>query len=108
TMAANGPLELTVGAGLLIGIALSCTTSGIAMSASARAVSPAARSMVLGIVSGAGSIGTFVAAPLAQSLIASDGWQIALAAYIGLAAVMLPAAFLTGGADRLPPQTFSG
>ena len=102
TMLARGPLDLTLGAGLLIGLALSCTTASIAMTVSARSVSPAARSLVLGIVSGAGSIGTFVAAPLAQELIASDGWQIAMAAYIGLAAVMLPAAFLAGGADRLP------
>ena len=93
-----------IGLGLLVGVALSCTASSIAMSASARAVSEGARSLVLGIVSAAGSLGSFIAAPLAQSLIQSSGWPIALAAFIGLAAAMLPAAFLTGGADRLPQR----
>ena len=101
TMVATGPLALTLGSGVLIGVALSCTAASIAMTASARAVSPASRSLVLGIVSGAGSIGTFVAAPLAQSMIAGGSWQLALAAFIGLAAAMLPAAFLAGGADRI-------
>jgi predicted MFS family arabinose efflux permease len=72
------------------------------MSASARAVSPARRSLVFGIVSGVGSIGAFVAAPLAQKLLVSDGWHLAMLAFIGLTAAMLPAAFLTGNADRIP------
>jgi predicted MFS family arabinose efflux permease len=74
----------------------------VALSAAARTVSPTQRSLILGVVSGAGSLGTFIAAPLAQSLIRSDGWQIAMVAFIGLAAAMLPAALLTGGADRVP------
>ena len=98
----GGPLGLMLGAGVGIGAALSCTGSALAMSASARAVSASARSAVLGLVSAAGSLGTFVAAPLAQSLIVSDGWQVALVAFIGLACAMLPAAFLAGGADRVP------
>jgi predicted MFS family arabinose efflux permease len=97
-----------LGAGVGLGAALSATGSALAMSASARAVSAAARSSVLGLVSAAGSLGTFVAAPLAQSLISSDGWQVALAAFIGLAAAMLPAAFFMGGADRVPHRQAVG
>jgi predicted MFS family arabinose efflux permease len=102
TVMAGGPAALHIGAGLLIGVALSCTAASISMTASARSVSPAARSMVLGIISAAGSLGTFVAAPLAQNLIASSGWQIALVGFIGLCAAMLPAAYFTGSVDRLP------
>jgi predicted MFS family arabinose efflux permease len=98
----GGPLGLMLGAGVGIGVALSCTGSALAMSVSARAVTAARRSVVLGLVSAAGSLGTFVAAPLAQSLIVSDGWQFALVGFIGLAAAMLPAAFFAGGADRVP------
>jgi predicted MFS family arabinose efflux permease len=98
----GGAMGLMLGAGVGIGAALSCTGSALAMSASARAVSAASRSSVLGLVSAAGSLGTFVAAPLAQSLIASDGWQVALAAFVGLACAMLPAAYFAGGADRIP------
>jgi MFS family permease len=97
-----GNLGVMLGLGVLLGVALSCTAAAVAMSASARAVSPARRSLVFGIISGAGSVGAFVAAPLAQNLLVSDGWQIALIAFIGLAAAMLPAAFFAGGADRMP------
>jgi predicted MFS family arabinose efflux permease len=103
-----GAPAFMIGLGLMVGIALSCTASSIAMSASARAVSEGARSLVLGIVSAAGSLGSFIAAPLAQSLIQSGGWPIALVAFVGLAAAMLPAAFLAGGADRLPQRSIGG
>jgi predicted MFS family arabinose efflux permease len=101
-------LSFLIGSGLIVGVALSCTTMSVSMSAAARMVTPAQRSLVLGIVSGAGSLGTFIAAPLAQSLIRSDGWQIALIAFIGLAAAMLPGALLTGGADRVSRDTVGG
>ncbi len=102
TIYATGPLTLTLGAGVLIGIALSCTASNLAMAASARSVSAASRSMVLGIISAAGSLGTFFAAPLAQTLIVSNGWHFALVGFLGLTAAMLPAAFFTGNADHVP------
>ncbi len=38
-------------------------------------------------------------------MLSSDGWQLALLAFIGLAAAMLPAAFFAGNADRLPHPT---
>jgi MFS family permease len=95
-------LGVLLGLGVCLGIALSCTTASIGMSASARAVSPARRSLVFGIVSGVGSIGAFVAAPLAQTILVTDGWRLAMLAFIGLTAAMLPAAFLTGNVDRIP------
>ena len=98
-------LGFTIGAGLIVGTAQSCTSFSVSLAAVARTVSPARRSFVLGLVSGAGSLGTFLTAPLAQSLLRNDGWQIALVAFIGLAAAMLPAAFAIGGADRQPRQT---
>lgn len=95
-------LGMMIGPGLLVGVALSCTASALAMSASARAVPETRRSLVLGIVSAAGSLGTFLVAPMAQALIVDHGWQIATIAFLALAAAMLPAGFLAGGADRLP------
>ncbi|MBX6368284.1 MAG: MFS transporter [Rhodospirillales bacterium] len=95
-------LAVTLGAGVLIGIALSCTTSGIAAKIAARVVRPERRSLAFGLVSAAGSIGTFFAAPLAQGVIASDGWRMALVAFMALAAAMLPAALVGGRADRIP------
>jgi len=42
-----------------------------------------------------------LAAPLAQALLTSHGWQVALGAFLVLAAVMLPAAWMAGAADRI-------
>jgi predicted MFS family arabinose efflux permease len=96
---ATQPWMLMVGWGVCIGLALSCTASTIAMSVTSRAVSPAKRSVAMGTVSAVGSLGMTLASPMAQSLITSGGWQTAVVAFVGLAAVMLPAAWLAGGAD---------
>ena len=100
TLFATGPVELVIGLGAMVGLALSCTALNLALAATARAVSPVRRSMVLGTVSAAGSIGTFVAAPLAQGLMNEAGWQMAIIGFMGLCAVMLPAAFFTGAGDK--------
>ncbi len=101
TIFATGPLGLMLGTGVFIGLALSCTTSNLSLSATARTVSAASRSTVLGIVSAIGSFGTFMVAPLAQHLIVDHGWQTAFVAFLALTAIMLPAAFMTGSVDRL-------
>ncbi len=105
---AKTPLGLTVGAGLCIGLALSCTASNVAMSVTSRTVSPLKRSVAMGTVSAVGSLGLMIASPLAQSLIVSGGWQLAMVAFLGLVAVMLPAAFMAGGVDRIEPETDHG
>jgi predicted MFS family arabinose efflux permease len=107
-LAAKSALLLTLGAGICIGLALSCTASNIAMTVTSRTVSPAKRSLAMGSVSAAGSLGLTLASPLAQSLITSGGWQLALVAFLGLATVMLPAAFFAGGADRIQIESGSG
>lgn len=100
---ATGPLALTLGAGPLIGIALSCTAASLNLSAAARAVPEEKRSRTLGMVSAAGSLGTLVAAPMAQGIMAGPGgWQVAMFAFVGLALLMVPAAMLMGRADKVP------
>jgi predicted MFS family arabinose efflux permease len=105
-------LMLTLGAGVCIGLALSCTASNLAMNVTARAASVAQRSVAMGAVSAAGSLGLVFASPLAQAMIARSGWQLALVAFVGLALVMLPAALAAGRVDRVeregdqgPPQS---
>jgi predicted MFS family arabinose efflux permease len=105
---ASGTLMLIVGAGICVGVALSCTASSIAMSVTSRTVSAAKRSLAMGSVSAIGSLGLVLAAPLAQSLITNAGWQVALVFFLGLAAVMIPAAFMAGGADKFPVQSGLG
>ena len=108
TAAATGPWMIMLGAGLMMGIAQSCTTVGVAAKIAAQVVTPARRSLAFGIVSAAGSIGTFFAAPLGQIVIGEAGWRMGLVAFIGLALFMLPAAFIGGRVDKLPGRSMAG
>jgi predicted MFS family arabinose efflux permease len=94
-------LMFTIGAGVCIGLGLSCTGSNLAMNVTARTVSILQRSVAMGAVSAAGSLGLVLASPLAQAMIGRGGWQLAIIAFMGLAAVMLPAALMAGRADRI-------
>ncbi|MBL6079800.1 MFS transporter [Belnapia sp. T18] len=102
---AHSALMVTLGAGVLIGLALACTASGMALSVASRPVSPALRSTVLGIVSAAGSLGALIAAPIGQILSAGYGWRIGVAGFFLLGLAMLPAAWAAGRVDKvkLPP-----
>ncbi|MGD9615726.1 MAG: MFS transporter [Alphaproteobacteria bacterium] len=98
---ASGASQLLV-SGALIGIALSCTASSLAMTTVARAVSEKRRSMMLGLVSAGGSLGTLMIPLTTQSLLADHAWQIGALFFVMLAAMMIPAGFLAGGVDRVP------
>lgn len=108
TALATSALAVMLGAGLLVGIALSCTTSGVAAKMAARVVRAERRSLAFGLISAAGSVGTFIAAPLAQTMIASEGWRIGMLVFLALVAAMLPAAFIGGRADRVVQPVASG
>ena len=100
-MNATSAWSVTLGMGLCVGLALSCTASNIAMSVTAKTVSPAKRSMAMGSVSALGSLGLTLASPLAQHLISTAGWQTALVGFLALATVMLPAAWMASRADQI-------
>jgi predicted MFS family arabinose efflux permease len=100
-MTATSAWSVTLGMGLCVGLALSCTASNIAMSVTAKTVSPAKRSMAMGSVSALGSLGLTLASPLAQHLITTAGWQTALIGFLALASVMLPAAWMASRADKI-------
>ena len=100
-MTATSAWSVTLGMGLCVGLALSCTASNIAMSVTAKTVSPAKRSLAMGSVSALGSLGLTLASPLAQHLISTAGWQTALIGFLGLASVMLPAAWMASRADQI-------
>ncbi|KIZ34476.1 MULTISPECIES: MFS transporter [Rhodopseudomonas] len=100
-MVATSALVFTLGAGLCVGLALSCTASSMTMAVTSRTVSAAKRSVAMGAVSAAGSLGLVIASPLAQTLITTAGWQMALIGFLGLVAVMLPSALFAGRADKI-------
>jgi MFS family permease len=99
--AAQGALALIISGGLM-GIALSCTATSLAMTACVRAVSPARRSQMLGVVSAAGSLGTLVVPLVTQAVLAREPWQIGVLLFLLMAVAMLPAAYWAGGADKFP------
>src|SRR5215471_7413809 len=76
---AHGFLSVLLGAGVLIGASLACTAAAIAMSVAARAVPERVRSIALGIVSAAGSLGALLSAPIGQILTQDLGWRAGLA-----------------------------
>jgi predicted MFS family arabinose efflux permease len=98
---AHSVLVLILGTGVCIGLSLSCVASSMAMMISARAVTAAKRSVTMGLISAVGSFGLVFASPLAQTLITTSGWQIAMIGFIGLSAVMIPAALGAGRIDRV-------
>ncbi|NNM74492.1 MFS transporter [Enterovirga aerilata] len=98
---ASSALHLVLGSGICIGLALSCTASSVAMSVASRAVTPARRSVTMGMVSALGSLGLVLASPMAQTLISTAGWQVALIGFLGLVCVMIPAALGAGQVDRM-------
>jgi len=99
---ANGLVAIMIGAGVLIGTSLACTAAAIAMSVAARAVPATVRSTVLGIVSGAGSLGALLSAPLGQMLNEGFGWRVGLAGFVVMSVLMIPAAWYAGRVDAVP------
>jgi predicted MFS family arabinose efflux permease len=96
---------LILGMGVCIGLALSCTATSLTMSVTSRAALPARRSIAMGAVAAMGSLGLVFASPLAQTLMTTFNWQIALVGFLGLTIVMVPAALCAGRVDsvQLPP-----
>jgi MFS family permease len=101
--AAQSGFALYISGGL-IGVALSCVTTSLAMTAVARAVSPARRSMTVGIVSAIGCLGTLFIPLATQALLTRQPWQIGALFLVLLALAMLPAAYWSGGADKIIGQ----
>ena len=102
---AQGFLGVLLGAGILIGVALACTASAIALAVGSRAVPARSRSMILGAITASGSLGALLSAPLGQALITNIDWRAGVLGFLVLALGMLPAAWIAGRIDHhaLPP-----
>ena len=89
-----GAVDLYMTLGLAIGLGLSSTTYVVLLGAVAKVVEPENRSTAFGIVTAAGSFGTFALVPAVQWLISNGGWQWA---FQSMAAVILLMVFLAFG-----------
>ena len=82
------------GAGLLVGLGLSCVSFAVVLGAIGRAVPPQRRSAAFGLASAGGSFGQFAMAPIGQAMIASLGWSQAFLVMAGFALAMAPLALI--------------
>lgn len=76
------------GIGIFVGLGVAGTGYGVLIGSVSRAVRPERRNQMIGLVAAAGSLATFVLAPLGQFVIGAYGWQIALIVFGGLALAM--------------------
>src|SRR5215470_18592764 len=101
-MAAAGGEMVLIVSSVLIGIALACTASSLALAACARAVPEQSRSNMLGVVAAIGSLGTLIVPLATQGVLKYYPWQVGALFFAVLAIAMLPAAFWAGASDKLP------
>lgn len=111
---ATSPGMLALGAGVVIGAALSATTFATIYGGLARLVAPERRGLAQGLAGGIGGVVQFLLVPMAQWGIAEVGWVQALQ---GLAVLAVACALAgrtiddratTPGAAAAPPPTSAG
>jgi len=91
------PGELTLTAGLLIGVGLSGTSFGVILAVIGRSVPEHRRSLFLGIGSAGGASGQLFMVPLGQSFLSAYGWMTTMVLLGAMVLVTMPLAFaLTG------------
>jgi len=96
---ASSGTDLTIGAGVLIGLALSGTGFPVILAVVGRSVDESRRSLFLGFASAGGSSGQLLMVPLGQVILDGFGWGTALLWFALLSSLMVPlAAVLTGKA----------
>ena len=100
---ADTPFALYLGAGFLIGLALTGTTFGVAMAVIARGAPPDQRSAALGMATAASSLGQFFLLPVEQWLIQRLDWQSALLWMALIAALIIPLSAAMKGKPAAPP-----
>jgi MFS family permease len=106
----SSPLMLSLFGGVVIGVAISCSTYSVAYSVLGKMVSPARRSWAFGIAAAAGSFGQFLMIPAGQWFITHAGWSQALLwlAAITLGIMPLAAAFTGYAKTTESPAALSG
>ena len=91
------PMMIMLGAGILIGLAQSCTTFSVVLGVISRRVSEQRRPMALGIASAGGSFGQMSIIPMAQGLMEFGGFEFSLLCLAALAFIVVPLAVPMAG-----------
>ena len=80
----SNTVTLALSGGLLMDVAIACTTYSVAYSVLGKMVPPDRRAWAFGISAAAGSFGQFLMIPVGQFFISNNGWALSL---IGLAVI---------------------
>ncbi len=106
-MSLGTTLGLFAGGGLLVGLAVAATSHGVLVGILSRIAAPGVRAMAVSILAAAGSLGTFVIAPVSQGLLDRVAWDSALLILALIAAAMagLALLFKANKSDGLAGQT---
>lgn len=103
TGVSSSGVVLVLSLGVLVGIGVSCTAYGVIMPAIGRAASPEKRSMAMGLVSAAGSVGQVLLVPVAQGVTVWSGTMMAFMVLAGCMLVVAPfGIFLDRGSSAGP------
>ncbi|RMX02621.1 MFS transporter [Corticibacter populi] len=89
---AASPMQFTLMAGVLVGLAQAGTTYAVVYGVIGRQIPMEKRSWAMGVTAAAGSFGQFLMLPVEGSLIGAFGWQAALVALAALAVLIVPLA----------------
>lgn len=95
--ASTSPLEMTLTAGFLVGVAVAASSFSVVLSAVARVVPPERRSLAFGICTGIASAGQLVLLPVGQAFIDAYGWQVAVLLLGALTLLIVPLAVPLAG-----------
>jgi predicted MFS family arabinose efflux permease len=93
-------IGLDLGLGVLTGLGIAGTGFGVLLGAVSRATAPERRSLVVGLVSGAGSAGILVLAPVGEAMIAAFGWRGAALGCAAACGAMVVVSVFVGGVPR--------
>ena len=91
------PFGMTVGAGIIVGIALSGTSFPVVLAVIGRSVPEEKRSLYLGLGAAGGSSGQLLMVPAAQGLLLNMDWAMALVWLAAMSAMMVPLAAALAG-----------
>lgn len=86
----SSTFTLAISGGLIMGVAIACTTYSVAYSVLGKMVPPERRAWAFGISAAAGSFGQFFMIPVGQFFITQNGWSASLIGLAVIAATMAP------------------
>lgn len=97
--------ELVLSAGVLIGLALSCTAFGVIYGCISRIAPAELRSASVGLTGAIGGAGLFLLVPITQDLQSSVGWSAALLLMAAAIALLFPGALVLNDAQYRTSNT---